>query len=78
MKNVFHGLEILGPPKSCISWVIKYFSWSIKFTNVPNSIFMNHEIPMEHGEIIYGFRRERLQGFATFDSLLVQRDLEAR
>ena len=32
---------------SCISWVIKYISWSVKFIYIPISKFMGHEIPME-------------------------------
>ena len=34
-------------PNSCISWVIQYVSWSVKFINIPISKFMGHEIPMK-------------------------------
>ena len=47
-----HGKRFSWPwkflsPKSSISWVIKYVSWSIQFINIPNWIFMGHEILMK-------------------------------
>ena len=51
-------------PNSCISWVIKYVSWSIKFINIPHWIFMAHEIPMKSLQtsvILSHARRKKLK-----------------
>ena len=47
-----HGKRFSWPwkflsPNSSISWVIKYVLWSIQFINIPNWIFMGHEILMK-------------------------------